>query len=207
MFHEKQIQLQAHFDTRKLADRLQETIIQPVISPEDQAYVADKNMFFLATVDDQGQANCSYKGGARGFVKVLDEKTLAFPIYDGNGMYMSAGNVLANPNVGMLFIDFEQQSRLRINGVASVDLNDPLLAEYPEAHMVVRVAVRETFPNCPRYIHKMQLVEESAFVPSASCATPAPLWKSLALVADVLPTRDAHLAGSDEDPAAAINRK
>lgn len=206
MFHDKQRQLQVQFDTHKLADRLQETIIQPALSPEDQAYIADKNMFFLATVDDKGQANCSYKGGPKGFVRVLDEKTLAFPIYDGNGMYMSAGNMLANPNVGLLFIDFEQQSRVRVNGVASIDLADPLMAEYPEAQLVVRVAVRETFPNCPRYIHKLQAVEESAFVPHPECDTPAAPWKSLALVADVLPARDAHLAGTDDNPAAAINR-
>lgn len=206
MFHDRQLALQERFDTRRLADRLQETIIQPVISPEDQAYIADKNMLFLATVDDHGQANCSYKGGPRGFVRVLDEKNLAFPIYDGNGMYMSAGNVLANPNIGLLFVDFERQSRLRVNGIASIDLNDPLMGEYPEAQLVIRVTVREVFPNCPRYIHKMQLIEESVFVPKARCETPQPPWKSLALVADVLPARDAHLAGTDEDPATAINR-
>lgn len=207
MFHENQRILQDKFDTRRMSDRMQETIIQPALSPEDQDYIADKNMFFLATVDDQGQPTCSYKGGPRGFVRVLDEKNLAFPIYDGNGMFMSAGNVMANPNIGMLFIDFERQSRLRVNGVASIDPNDPLLAEYHEAQLVIRVTVRETFPNCPRYIHKMQLLEESNFVPKASCETPPPPWKSLALVADVLPARDAHLAGTDEDPAVAINRK
>lgn len=206
MFHDKQIELQHHFDTRKLSERFEQTIIQPTINPEDQAYIADKNMFFLATVDDQGQANCSYKGGPKGFVKVIDEKTLAFPLYDGNGMFMSAGNVLANPNIGMLFIDFEQQTRVRVNGIASIDLNDPLMAEYPEAQMVVRVAVRETFPNCQRYIHKMQLVEESKFVPKPACKTPDAPWKSLALVADVLPARDAHLAGDGDNPAAAVNR-
>ena len=206
MFHDKQIELQHHFDTRKLSERFEQTIIQPTINPEDQAYIADKNMFFLATVDDQGQANCSYKGGPKGFVKVIDEKTLAFPLYDGNGMFMSAGNVLANPNIGMLFIDFEQQTRVRVNGIASIDLNDPLMAEYPEAQMIVRVAVRETFPNCQRYIHKMQLVEESKFVPKSSCKTPDAPWKSLALVADVLPARDAHLAGDGDNPAAAVNR-
>ena len=207
MFHQQQKSLQKKFDTRKLADRLQETIIGAVINPEDQAYIAEKNMFFLATVDDQGQANCSYKGGPKGFVRVLDESTLAFPIYDGNGMFMSAGNVLANPNIGMLFVDFERQSRLRVNGNATINLDDPLLAEYVEAQLIIRVKVREVFPNCPRYIHKMQLVEESNFTPRAECKAPATPWKSLALVADVLPARDAHLAGTDEDPAAAINRK
>lgn len=206
VFHDKQIQLQNHFDTRKLSERFEQTIIQPTINPDDQTYIADKNMFFLATVDDKGQANCSYKGGPRGFVKVIDEKTLAFPLYDGNGMFMSAGNVLTNPNIGMLFIDFEQQTRVRVNGIASIDLNDPMMADYPEAQMIVRVAVRETFPNCQRYIHKMQLVQESTFVPKAECKTPDAPWKSLALVADVLPARDAHLAGTDDNPAVAVNR-
>ncbi len=206
MFHERQRALQDRFDTRRLSDRMQEVVIQSALSPEDQAYIADRNMFFLATVDDQGRPNCSYKGGQRGFVKVLDEKTLAFPLYDGNGMFMSAGNVLANPDIGLLFIDFERQSRVRVNGTASIDFDDPLMVEYPEAQMIVRVAVRETFPNCPRYIHKMQQMGESAFVPRADCPTPAAPWKGLALVADVLPAQDAHLAGADENVLAAINR-
>ncbi len=206
MFHAQQRALQDRFDTRRLSDRMQEVVIQSALSPEDQAYIAERNMFFLATVDDQGQPNCSYKGGKRGFVRVLDERTLAFPLYDGNGMFMSAGNMLANPSVGMLFIDFERQTRVRVNGIASIDLDDPLMADYPEAQMVVRVTVRETFPNCPRYIHKMQQVEESAFVPRADCPTPSAAWKGLALVADVLPAQDAHLAGTDENVAAAIHR-
>lgn len=206
MFHAQQRALQDRFDTRRLSDRMQEVVIQSALSPEDQAYIAERNMFFLATVDDQGQPNCSYKGGQRGFVRVLDERTLAFPLYDGNGMFMSAGNMLANPNVGMLFIDFERQTRVRVNGIASIDLDDFLMAEYPEAQMVVRVTVRETFPNCPRYIHRMQQVEESAFVPRVDCPTPSAAWKGLALVADVLPAQDAHLAGTDENVAAAIHR-
>lgn len=206
MFQEQHRKLQDQFDTRRLADRLRDTIIQTVISPEDRAYIEGMNMFFLATVDGQGQANCSYKGGPRGFVRVLDETTLAFPIYDGNGMYLSAGNVLTNPHIGMLFVDFERQSRLRVNGEAAIAHDDPLLAEYPEAQLVIRVTVREVFPNCPRYIHKMQFVEESIFVPKVECETPQPPWKGLALVADVLPARDAHLAGEDQDAPAAINR-
>lgn len=206
MFQEQHRKLQDRFDTRRLADRLRDTVIQASISPEDRAYIEGMNMFFLATVDGQGRANCSYKGGPRGFVRVLDERTLAFPIYDGNGMYLSAGNVLANPHVGLLFVDFERQSRLRVNGEAIITPDDPLLEEFPEAQLVVRVAVREVFPNCPRYIHRMQLVEESVFVPQPERDTPQPPWKGLAMVADVLPARDAHLAGDDQDAAAAINR-
>ena len=205
-FHEGNRQLQDEFDTRRLADRLQGGIIQPVISPPDAEFIEAQNMFFLATVDDKGQANCSYKGGSKGLVKVVDETTLAFPIYDGNGMFMSAGNVLVNGQVGLLFIDFNQQARVRVNGKASITLDDPLLSHWPEAKLVVRVKVRETFPNCPRYIHKMDLSEESGFVPKANCETPAPAWKKLEIVADVLPAADSHLASNEQDVLAAINR-
>jgi predicted pyridoxine 5'-phosphate oxidase superfamily flavin-nucleotide-binding protein len=135
-------------------------------------------MFFLATADPDGHPDCSYKGGDPGFVRVVDPRTVAFPNYDGNGMYRSMGNVLVNPHVGMLFIDWEGQRRLRLNGEAAIGQDDPLLPEYPEAQFVVRVAVREVFPNCPRYIHKMELVERSRFVPRpAERETPVPAWK------------------------------
>lgn len=205
-FHAGHRQLQDAFDTRRLADRLQGGIIQPTINPADAAFIEAQNMFFLATVDDQGHANCSYKGGSRGLVKVVDETTLAFPLYDGNGMFMSAGNVLVNGEVGLLFIDFEKQARVRVNGKATIDLEDKLIAYWPEAKLVVRVAVRETFPNCPRYIHKMTLAEESGFVPKTGCPTPAPAWKRLEIVSDVLPVADAHLASNEQDVLAAINR-
>ena len=205
-FNEGNRQLQDQFETRRLADRLQAGIIQPIIAPPDAEFIEAQNMFFLATVDDKGQANCSYKGGSKGLVKVVDETTLAFPIYDGNGMFRSAGNVLVNGQVGLLFIDFERQARVRVNGLASIVDNDPLLSNWPEAVVVVRVKVRETFPNCPRYIHKMALVEESAFVPKAACQTPDAAWKKLEIVADVLPAKDAHLASNEQDVLAAINR-
>jgi len=205
-FNAGQRQLQDEFDTRRLADRLQGGIIQPIINELDAEFIEAQNMFFLATVDDQGHANCSYKGGSKGLVKVVDETTLAFPIYDGNGMFMSAGNVLVNGEVGLLFIDFERQARVRVNGVASITLEDPLLSNWPEAKLVVRVNVRETFPNCPRYIHKMAFVEESGFLPKAHCETPAAPWKKLEIVADVLPAYDEHLASNEQDVLAAINR-
>jgi predicted pyridoxine 5'-phosphate oxidase superfamily flavin-nucleotide-binding protein len=205
-FNAGQRHFQNQFDSRRLADRLQQGIIQSVINPADAAFIEAQNMFFLATVDDKGQANCSYKGGPKGLVKVIDETTLAFPIYDGNGLFLSAGNVLVNGQVGLLFIDFEQQARVRVNGVASIKADDELLANWPEALFVVRVAVRETFPNCPRYIHKMTLVEASPFIPKTDCQTPVAAWKKIEIVADVLPAKDAHLASNEQDVLAAINR-
>ena len=123
-------------------------------------------MFFIATADAEGRPQCSYKGGDPGFVRVLDERTIAFPIYDGNGMYLTAGNALVNPHVGLLFVDFERRRRLRLNGIASVAEDDPLLAEYPEAQLVVRVEATEVFPNCPRYIHEYRLVRAIALRPA-----------------------------------------
>jgi hypothetical protein len=121
---------------------------------------------------------------------VVDEHTIAFPVFDGNGMYLSAGNVLRNPHVGLLFIDFERGNRMRFNGEASIDEADPLLGEYPEAQFVVRVRARQVFPNCPRYIHKYEQVERSKFVPRAACATPVPDWKRMDWAQDALPAND-----------------
>ena len=185
--------LQDRFDTRRLADRLDERFVQdPTIGPEDRAFIERMDMFFLATADADGRPQCSYKGGEPGFVKVLDEHTVAFPCYDGNGMFLSMGNVLANPHVGMLFIDFTSRtpSRLRLNGEASIDESDELVAAYPECQFVVRVRATQVFPNCPRYIHRMALVERSRFVPSPARETPVPDWKRTDWACDVLPADD-----------------
>ena len=186
MYHEGQRDLQARFDTTRLADRLEQVKVHATVTDDDRAFIEARDMFFLATADSQGRPNCSYKGGDPGFVRVVSPTTIAFPNYDGNGMYLSMGNLLANPHVGLLFLDFERQRRLRLNGTASVDPADPLTAQYPEAQFVVRVAVREIFPNCPRYIHKYQLVERSRFVPHAGCETPIPDWKRSDWARDVL---------------------
>jgi uncharacterized protein len=194
-YHEGHRLLQDQFDTRRLADRIDERLVDNVIDPDDKAFIEKLDMFFLATSDERGHPNCSYKGGEPGFVRVLDEHTVAFPSYDGNGMYLSAGNVLINPNVGMLFIDFGKGRRLRLNGVASVDEHDELMESYPEAQFVVRVRAREVFPNCPRYIHRYSLVERSRFVPKTSCPTPVPDWKRSEWAKDVLPANDPARGG------------
>jgi hypothetical protein len=147
-------------------------------------------MFFLATADEHGFPQCSYKGGDPGFVRVLDERTIAFPCYDGNGMFLSMGNVLANAHVGLLFVDFQRPSRLRLNGIASIDADDPLTAEYERAQFVVRVRATHVFPNCPRYIHKLELVERSRFVPRQASEPPIPDWKRREWARDVLPSGD-----------------
>ena len=124
------------------------------------------------TVDHEGRPTVSYKGGDPGFVRVLDGTTVAFPCYDGNGMFYSMGNLVGNAKVGMLFINFEKPHRVRLQGTASVDAHDPLLADYAEALMVVRVTVTEIFRNCPRATsaHRHRKLEASEFVPRAAAA-------------------------------------
>ena len=184
--------LQDRFDTRRLADRIDERLVRSTIGEEERAFIERMDMFFLATADKEGRPQCSYKGGEPGFVRVLDERTLAFPSYDGNGMYLSLGNLHVNPHVGLLFIDFRSRrpSRLRVNGIASIEERDPVLADYPGAQLVTRVRTTQVFPNCPRYIHRMELVERSRFVPRVGREAPIPDWKRSEWACDVLPADD-----------------
>ena len=183
-------QLQDRFGTRRLADRIDERLVKDEIGESDREFIESRDMFFMGTVDRNGHASCSYKGGEPGFVHVLDSRTIAFPSQDGNGMFLSMGAVIETGEVGLLFIDFEGQSRLRLNGTATIDPTDALLGTWPEAELVVRVLVREVFPNCPRYIHKYALVERSRFVPRGGCETPVPSWKQSEWAADVVPEGD-----------------
>jgi uncharacterized protein len=190
VYHQGNRELQDRFDTRRLADRLEDLKVVDRIDDRDRAFIEARDMFFLATADADGHPTCSYKGGDPGFVHVLDERTLAWPNYDGNGMYLSLGNALVNPWVGLLFIDFEGRRRLRLEGRVSVDLDDPVAASWQGAQFAVRCAVERIYPNCPRYIHRMELVERSSFVPRGAAPPPVPGWKRTEWAADVLPAGD-----------------
>lgn len=188
-YHEGQRALQDRFDTRRLADRLDEATSSQ-ISGAYRTFIESRDMFFIATADPDGVPQCSYKGGEPGFVRVVDEGTIAFPVYDGNGMFLSMGNVSVNPRVGMLFIDLERGTRLRFNGVASIADDDPLMAGYPGAQIVVRVHGEAVFANCRRYVHHYDLVERSPFVPTASADPPVPDWKLDPWFDGTLPNHD-----------------
>ena len=194
MFHDGSRELQGRFGTGRLAERIEALLVHDRLTADDAAFIHARDMFFLATADAEGRPTCSYKGGDVGFVRVVDEATLAFPSYNGNGMYLSAGNVLRNPYVGLLFLDLEQASRMRVHGIARIEDDDDLLPAYPEAEFIVRVEVREVFPNCPRYIHRYRRAESSPFVPREGCVTPVPSWKRSDWASDVLapddPARD-----------------
>ena len=188
-YHYGNRKFQDRFDTRRLADHLTGRVTE-TIGESQKEFIEKADMFFLATCDHRGLPTCSYKGGDPGFVRVLDERWLAFPNYDGNGKFQSRGNLLKNPNVGMLFVDFEGQQRLRLQGIATILDDDELLSEYPEAQFVIRVQATEVYTNCPRYVHKYQLVERSVYVPRQGLETPVPEYKKREDLQEFLPARD-----------------
>jgi predicted pyridoxine 5'-phosphate oxidase superfamily flavin-nucleotide-binding protein len=190
LFNDGSRAYQDRFDTRRLADRIDERLVRDWIDADDRAFIESCDMVFVATADVDGRPQCSYKGGDPGFVRVVDEHTVAFPNYDGNGMFLTAGNAVVNPHVGLLFMSFEVRKRLRLNGIAEHVDDDPLLQAYPEAQFLWRVRAREVFPNCPRYIHHYTLVQHSRFVPKAHCETPVPDWKRRDWARDVLAADD-----------------
>ena len=179
LYHDGNRRLQDAFDSRRISDRLEEKLTRTAFSPDDQAFIESAVYFFLATADAEGRPDCSFKGGMPGFVRVVGAGELAFPDYDGNGMFKSLGNILVNPQVGLLFIAMhDKPRRLRVNGTATVSRDDPLLAHTVGAQLIVRVQARAIFPNCPRYIPALQLVEPSVYAPRPGCDPPEPAWKS-----------------------------
>lgn len=186
--------LQSRFETAPLADRVQQLIVTSQIHDEHRAFIESRDFFFLSTVDHRGYPTCSHKGGHPGFVRVLDPSSLAFPSYDGNGMFLSMGNVSAQGRVGMLFIDFETPHRVRVHGTATVTHDDPLMLTFAGAELLVRVTVEEIFVNCPRYIHSHKRVATSRYIPRAECPALPPQWKRIDAIQDVLPPRDRDAA-------------
>jgi predicted pyridoxine 5'-phosphate oxidase superfamily flavin-nucleotide-binding protein len=178
LYNEANRALQDHFKSRAIADRLEEKLARTAFTNDDRAYIESVYLFFLATADADGKPDCSFKGGPRGFVRVTAPNELVFPDYDGNGMFKSLGNIDANPNVGLLFIDLEKPRRLRVNGTATVNRKDPLLAQTTGAQLIVRVTAKAIFPNCPRYIPTMTLANPSKYTPAAGVSPEEPGWKS-----------------------------
>ena len=180
--------LQDHFDSRRLADRVIELSRKREIGDKEKAMIESASNFFLATATPDGFPDCSYKGGRPGFVKVLGASEIAFPSYDGNGMFRSLGNIAANPRVGLLFVDWNKPTRLRLNGVATMHDDAEIMAKFPGAQVVVRVVVADVFPNCPRYVHQGDAI--SQYAPDLVTGEAAEAeWKKLPMFAEILPNK------------------
>jgi predicted pyridoxine 5'-phosphate oxidase superfamily flavin-nucleotide-binding protein len=186
--------LQERFDTSNLAAAFEATIFNETIDDENRTFIESRDFFFLSTVDGDGWPTVSYKGGPVGLVRVVDERTVEFPSYDGSGMYLSMGNIDASAKIGMLFIDMETPRRLRVQATAQLIDDDETLAHWPGSQLVVRATVAQTFPNCARYIHQHERRATSQYVPDNDGAQPMPAWKRIDMIQPFLPTAQQGLA-------------
>ncbi len=191
--------LQDEFDSRRLADTLKDRVMRQALTETDKRFLQASDMFFLSTVDHNGWPSVSYKGGPEGFVTIIDDRSLAFPSYDGNGMFYSMGNIAESAKMGLLFIDFERPRRLRLHGTGTVSLDDPLIDTYPGAHLIVRVALENIFTNCGRYIHKYEKLGASEYIPEADVEAPVPDWKRVDYLNEALPEKDRETARNSGD--------
>ena len=192
-YHSGHRALQQEFESTALAERLEELIVRPALDAEAQAFVQAQDHFFLTTVDQEGFPTVSYKGGNQGFVQIVNETTLRFPCYDGNGMWLSIGNITDTSKVGMLFINMVEPHRIRLQGQARLLRDAHILKQWKDVALAVEVSITKTWFNCPRYIHPMAKLGDSGHVPSEDRETEPAQWKSLEAVADVLPPQPHEL--------------
>ncbi|MEM9613690.1 MAG: pyridoxamine 5'-phosphate oxidase family protein [Actinomycetota bacterium] len=196
-YTDAQREVQTRFDSVPLADRVEQAIVADEIGEMHQGFIESRDFFFLSTVNGSGEPTVSYKGGDVGLVTVVDPNTIVFPFYDGNGMFLSAGNIVDQAKIGMLFIDFETPNRMRVQATASLVEDDPLLERYPGALTLARARVDKVFLNCARYIHKHQRLTASPYVPDAEGNQPYPSWKRIDLVQDALRPDDQGRADAE----------
>ena len=188
MYHTGHRELQKRFDGVKLADALEQNNNQLIFQPKDKEFIENVEFFFLATAFKES-VDCSFKGGVKGFVKVTGENTLEFPDYDGNSMYRSLGNILKSPNIGMIFVEFnDQPRRLRVNGKATIREGQ----SGSDSKLIISVNVTEIFPNCPRYIPDLQNNKPSKYLPDERGYGAKPDWKSHKEYQNYLPKDDPH---------------
>jgi uncharacterized protein len=197
-YHAGNRRLQDEFESRPISDRL-ESLKRAEFTTDDRAFIESVIYFFIATADAEGRPDCSFKGGPPGFVRVTGPGELAFPDYDGNGMFKSLGNLVLNPNVGLLFIGMHGRARrLRVNGTARISRDDPLLPHTVGAQLIVRVTARDIFPNCPRYIPQLELAEESIYAPRPGQEPVEPGWKSFPEFRELVHPRQPTFKGQPE---------
>ena len=199
IYQEPHRKLQDQFDSRRIADRLEPLIVHDEITEEEKRFIEAREFFFLSTITPEGEPTVSFKGGAKGFVRVLDKKTIVFPTYNGNGMFFSTGNLVNNPAIGILFIDFEQPHRIRFHGKAALLEDDRLKSEFPGAELLVSITLTKMWINCPRYIPRMQKLETSPNVPVAGKEPPMADWKRVEIFRDALPRVDIKRLEAEEE--------
>lgn len=190
MYHHGNRELQEEFGSRPLADRLVERLWRSRFKDDDKSFIEGVSFFFLATADENGHPDCSFKGGPPGFAQVLAPDLLSFPDYDGNGMFKSLGNMAVNPQVGLLFIALgEKPQRLRVNGRATIVRDKERIEAIPGAQLIIDVTPENIFPNCPRYVPNLVAGTPSDYVPASGRVPKEPAWKAFDAFKDVVPPR------------------
>ena len=160
-FHPGEIAAQERWQTTHVWDEARRARLLMDHIPESlHERIKNAPFFFLATSDKNGSCDCSFKGGGPGIIRIIDNTHLAFPDYDGNGAFMSVGNILENPHVGLLFIDFTDGARLRVNGRASVHDDGAIKKLFPDHSRVILVEIEQVVPNCAAHIPKLVPVAE-----------------------------------------------
>jgi len=193
MFGSGSRELQDRYNARRVADGVTKATTISNFDDDQFGYrdfIESAPYFFLATSSGEN-TDCSFKGGAPGFVRIVAPDRLIFPDYDGNRMYKSLGNIIDNPNIGMLFVRFDQEDgnrylKVRINGVATLHDDHPAQADFPGAKRIIEVETKHIYLNCPRYVPHMELVSPSPYVPDEKGVAPIPPWKSKPGIKEVL---------------------
>jgi predicted pyridoxine 5'-phosphate oxidase superfamily flavin-nucleotide-binding protein len=191
-FHEEQRRFQEKMKTSKIASRLESTRRRAGFNEADGQIIATAHFFFLGSVTPDGGVDCSIKCGPPGFIQAVGASALRFPDYDGNGMFRSLGNIQATAKVALLFVEFWGEKRkLRIHGRAQVRQEPEIVSTFPGAQLAVEVQVTDIFPNCPRYLPTMEILQRSEYVLVLGKEALEPAWKSKPDLADYVHGRKA----------------
>ncbi|MGF1900702.1 pyridoxamine 5'-phosphate oxidase family protein [Aliivibrio sifiae] len=178
-YSENQLRIQKLNGSERIAKQLEDTRLMIEFNDDVAQIVNSSLFFFIATSSGDRNLECSYKGGNEGFVRVMSDNELAFANYDGNGMYKTLGNIDENPEVALLFIQFNgDKRRIRINGRARISTDKEITQHFPKAESVIIVEAEFIFPNCSRHIHTMRFEENSIYSPTEGYTPPEPYWKS-----------------------------
>lgn len=160
-FHNGEQQAQQRWNTADIWDEARkQRLLWDAIPEEFHARIEAAPFFFLATSDDQGNCDCSFKGGGPGLIKIIDQRHFAFPDFSGNGAFMSLGNILVNPKVGCLFIDFNDGARLRVNGKARIVEGYEAADLFPNQERAVLISIERVVPNCSAHIPRLHFAQD-----------------------------------------------
>lgn len=167
--------LQEQYGTAKRAQSFYDNQMLSYLNEEMIQFVSKQKMVFLATADGKGDCDSTFRAGEEGFVKVINNKTLIYPEYRGNGVHASLGNIVENPHIGLLFIDFtEHQIGLHINGkaeiienkdLASINMVEQMLEEIKKSEgdkpeRWVMITVDEAYIHCSKHIPTLKEIDK-----------------------------------------------